>query len=163
MAKISVVGARNSGKTTLIEQLIPLLISKGMLVSTVKHTSHSHQFDTPGKDSHSHRKAGAEQTLVIGSSEIALFGTFDSGLSQELETLMERRSDICLIEGDKFSDCPKILLTRNIDQISWNEISHVVATYGLERTELTVPHFNLDELDKVVQFVTSLLSLTQEG
>ena len=45
MVKIGIVGGKNSGKTTLIEQLIPLIKEAGLSVATIKHTAHSHSFD----------------------------------------------------------------------------------------------------------------------
>ncbi len=142
MAKLSIVGAKNSGKTTLIEQLIPKLAAIGLKVSTIKHTAHDHSFDTTGKDSHRHRVAGASQTLALSSAEMALFGEINPELREELEDLIERRSDICLIEGDKRSDLPKLLLTRNIDQITVDKISNVVATYGPELSISNLPHIS---------------------
>ena len=161
MARLGIVGAKNSGKTTLIEQLIPLLISRGLKVSSVKHTSHDHCFDTPGKDSHRHRKVGADQTLVASSAEIALFGRLDPDLQQDLEIMIEQRSDIILVEGDKYSDSSKLLLTRNIDQLAVNEIDHVIATYGEQETDRSVPHLRINDLDQVAEFVADFLSQTQ--
>lgn len=163
MARLGIVGAKNSGKTTLIEQLIPLLRTKGLIVSTVKHTAHGHSFDRPGKDSHRHREAGSAQTLAVSSTELALFGQFDHRLQAELEELIDRRSDICLVEGDKQGDHPKLLLTRNIDQVSPEQISHIVATYGSEKTELPVPHLSLNNIDEVAEFTVKALSLVNVG
>lgn len=163
MARLGIVGAKNSGKTTLVEQLIPRLIARGLRVTTIKHTAHNHSFDTPGKDSHRHREAGSDQTLTISSAELALFGQFETDLRTELEQLIERRSDICLVEGDKQSNHPKLLLTHNLDQLLPDQISHIVATYGLDRTDLQVPHLALNDIDQVAEFAIKTLSLTTNG
>lgn len=163
MVRLGIVGAQNSGKTTLVEQLIPRLLARGLRVDTIKHTAHKHHFDTPGKDSHRHRKAGASQTLTISSSELALFGKCDPDLQADLEALIERRSDICLIEGDKHSSGPKILLTRNIEQISLDKIDHIVATYGADSSDLQVTHLALDDIDQVADFAVKLLALETPG
>ena len=153
MARLSVVGAKNAGKTTLIERLLPALRGHDLRVNSIKHTAHNHAFDTPGKDSHRHRSAGAEQTLTISSSELALFGKRDTGLLTEIEDLLERRSDLCLVEGDKHSDLPKILLTRALDGIDINKIKNIVATYGSEPTEQALPHFLTDDIDGLAAFI----------
>ena len=63
MRRIHVVGRKNSGKTTLVVELVRHFTAAGLRVGTVKHTSHSHELDTPGKDSYQHRHAGA---AVVG-------------------------------------------------------------------------------------------------
>lgn len=163
MVRLGIVGAQNSGKTTLVEKLIPRLVARGLRVTTIKHTAYKHHFDTPGKDSHRHREAGASQTLTISSSELALFGKCDPDLQADLEALIERRSDICLIEGDKQSSDPKILLTRNIGQISLEQIDHIVATYGAESSDLPVTHLALDDIDQVAEFAVKLLAIDTKG
>ena len=42
---ISIVSKKRSGKTTLIEKLIPELRAKGYRVGTVKHDSHGFDMD----------------------------------------------------------------------------------------------------------------------
>lgn len=163
MVRLGIVGAKNSGKTTLIEQLIPRLRAKGLTVSTIKHTAHQHNFDTSGKDSHRHREAGAGVTMAVSSAELALFGEYDNDLRTELEELIIRRSDICLIEGDKRGDHPKLLLTRNIDQLSTDQINNIVATYGPEPTDRPVPHLPLNDIEQVAAFVLEALSPATTG
>ena len=57
-------GWSGSGKTTLLVKLIAVLSDRGLTVSTVKHAHHSFDIDRPGKDSHRHRMAGAQQVMV---------------------------------------------------------------------------------------------------
>ena len=48
---LAIVGRHNSGKTTLIEQLIAELVARGYDVGSVKHHSHvGFDIDYPGKD-----------------------------------------------------------------------------------------------------------------
>ncbi|HQI24319.1 MAG TPA: molybdopterin-guanine dinucleotide biosynthesis protein B, partial [Smithella sp.] len=55
---ISIVGKSNSGKTTLVEKLIPELIKRGYRVATIKHNKHGFDIDHEGKDSWRHKRAG---------------------------------------------------------------------------------------------------------
>ena len=70
---ISFVGASGVGKTTVIEQLIPLVAVSGLRVGTVKHASHGHEVDRIGSDSWRHRRAGAEVVLLAGASGAVVF------------------------------------------------------------------------------------------
>ena len=48
MEVFGLAGWSGSGKTTLVKKLIPVLVSKGISVSTLKHAHHSFDIDTPG-------------------------------------------------------------------------------------------------------------------
>lgn len=73
MRRIHIVGRKNSGKTTLIVELIRELSSRGLRVGTVKHTHHRHELDTPGKDSFRHRDAGAAAVGILSPGMDAVF------------------------------------------------------------------------------------------
>ncbi len=57
MKILTVVGTKNTGKTTLVTMLVQELVKRGHKVGTIKHTHHD--FDLEGKDTWKHRKAGA--------------------------------------------------------------------------------------------------------
>lgn len=84
-----------------MEALAKSLVELGYRVATVKHTSHDHIFDKPGKDSYRHRRAGAEMTLAISGSELALFADSTKVHRQLLMDVMATQFDICLVEGDR--------------------------------------------------------------
>ena len=64
MVIIQVVGYKNSGKTTLVSELVRTLTSEGYRVGTLKHDAHDFEPDIPGKDTWQHRKAGAQVTAI---------------------------------------------------------------------------------------------------
>ena len=70
---LSFVGRSNSGKTTLIERVIPELTRAGYRVATVKHAGHGFELDTEGKDSWRHKQAGANTVIVISKGSLAMF------------------------------------------------------------------------------------------
>src|SRR5438132_8067766 len=72
MRIIGLAGWSGSGKTTLLTRVIPRLVARGHRVSTVKHAHHGFDLDQPGKDSHSHRVAGATEVLVGSARRWAL-------------------------------------------------------------------------------------------
>jgi molybdopterin-guanine dinucleotide biosynthesis protein B/molybdopterin-guanine dinucleotide biosynthesis protein len=101
-ALVAVVGKSDSGKTTLIERLVPELVALGLRVGTVKHDAHGFDIDHPGKDSWRHGQAGAEAYAVASPDKLA----FVTRLAEELPlTDVVRRFfagfDIVVAEGYK--------------------------------------------------------------
>ena len=71
---VSVVGNKNSGKTTLAVSLIGELARRGRRVMSAKH-GHHFRLDTKGTDSWRHRHEGkAERVLLAGPRDFALIG-----------------------------------------------------------------------------------------
>lgn len=112
-----IFGHHDSGKTTLIERLLPRLHEKGLSVVVAKvHGSHL-EVDTPGKDSHRLFEAGAD-VLVQGKTQgfvrrhaaggdgVAAGG---DGVAADLADLT-RRYDLVLVEGRRAAPCEKIWL-----------------------------------------------------
>lgn len=153
MYSIAIVGAKNSGKTTLVEQLLQTLTEKGLKCMSKKHTSHHHAFDTIGKDSERHRKAGAGLTIAVNPREFAIFSENNDALQNKIEQAINSEFDICLIEGDKFSDIDKILLTRNISKIETENIQHVIASYGDDSSKLSDNHFQINSIDTLSLYI----------
>ena len=110
---VSIVGASNSGKTTLIEKLIAELTIRGCRVATIKHNRHGFEIDHEGKDSWRHKHAGATTTVVASPSRVAVIEDvtrdYDIG---ELVNRYIRDADIVLVEGFKENPFPKIEVYR---------------------------------------------------
>lgn len=73
MKRIHIIGGKNHGKTTLVAELVRELTAQGLRVGAIKHTSHRHELDTPGKDSFRHREAGAAVVGILSRSMNAVF------------------------------------------------------------------------------------------
>ena len=113
---VSFIGHHNSGKTTLITQVITILLERGYRVGAVKHASHLDDMDFPDTDSAALRDAGAEQTLLISDDTCALF--WDTDPDEPIEELIERLFadyDLVLVEGYKHGPFPKIEVYRRLD------------------------------------------------
>jgi molybdopterin-guanine dinucleotide biosynthesis protein B len=110
---IGLTGWSGSGKTTLLTALLPLLIARGLSVSTVKHAHHGFDVDRPGKDSFRHREAGAREVLVASARRWALMHEID-GPEPALPDLLARLApvDLVLVEGFKANPHPKIEVHR---------------------------------------------------
>jgi molybdopterin-guanine dinucleotide biosynthesis protein MobB len=110
---LSIVGTSDSGKTTLIEKLVPELKRRGWRVATVKHDVHGFDVDHEGKDSWRHREAGANVVLISSPTRVALIETVDHDHDLlELVQAYAPRADILISEGYKRDHHPKIEVFR---------------------------------------------------
>lgn len=117
MNVVGFAGYSESGKTTLVERLIPLLRDRGQRVSVLKHAHHSFDIDHPGKDSHRHREAGAYEVLIASSRRLALMREYPEEARPDVHALLAQLSpgvDWVLVEGFKSSDLPKIEVWRAV-------------------------------------------------
>jgi len=106
MKVVSIVGEKNSGKTTLIEELIVRLRDYGS-VGCIKHAQEIALDES--KDTTRLFNAGAE--LVIGSSEhVTLKLSRSKSLREQLKDMAASGMDFVLVEGFKSSDLPKIAI-----------------------------------------------------
>lgn len=114
MRVIGFAGWSGAGKTTLLCRLLPLLVARGLRVSTVKHAHHRFDVDQPGKDSWEHRHAGATEVLVASAARWALMHELRGANEPDLPALLARMSevDLVLVEGFKRDSHPKIEVFR---------------------------------------------------
>ena len=105
-----------TGKTTLLEKLIPQLTERGIRIGMVKHAHHEFDIDKPGKDSYRLRKAGAQQVLIASGKRQALMTEQATPQEPRLDELITRLDldsiDLVLVEGFKHVAFPKIELHR---------------------------------------------------
>ena len=105
-----------TGKTTLLEKLIPRLNEAGLRIGMIKHAHHNFDVDKPGKDSYRLRKAGARQMLIASSKRQALMTENQFEQEPRLDELLPRLNmdaiDLVLVEGFKHVSFAKIELRR---------------------------------------------------
>lgn len=108
---IAVSGIKNSGKTTLLAGIIPLLRQKGLRLAVIKHDGHDFSPDVPGTDSFRLRLAGAETVAVYSARRFFLTSEqADLGLENIIDMIKD--VDLILVEGAKASAYPKIEIVR---------------------------------------------------
>src|SRR6478735_193987 len=114
MRIIGLAGWSGSGKTTLLTKVIPRLVARGLAVSTVKHAHHAFDLDQPGKDSHSHRMAGATEVLVGSANRWALVHELRGAPEPSLRELLAKLApvDLVIVEGYKREPHPKLEVYR---------------------------------------------------
>lgn len=163
MAKrIHIVGRKNSGKTTLVVDLVKELTRRGLRIGTIKHTHHHHEFDAPGKDSYLHRQAGAVVVGLVGPAMAAAFREHsESDRMAAIDQLepMFSDCDLVLVEGQQQANAVKIEVWREATGQSplALELSGIVAVVTDDRPlGVTCPIWSRYELSVIADRVLEL-------
>jgi molybdopterin-guanine dinucleotide biosynthesis protein B len=156
MKILLVVGKKKTGKTTLIEKLIAGLKSKGYKIGSIKYTTQNHEFDTPGKDSFRHAQAGAESTLILSPTKIALFSrTLRRKSIDELLDFAFADYDLVIGEGFKNSSFPKLEVfdSKKHSGMLCSPEDNLIAVVGDYDPSIDVPYFSADRVDCLSKFI----------
>ncbi len=115
MKVVGFAGFSGAGKTTLIERLVPMLKTRGLRVSVIKHAHHGLETDRPGKDTWRHREAGAYEVLAASPERMVLQRTFEQPGERtvhELIPALHPGVDWVLVEGFRDSNLLKVEVWR---------------------------------------------------
>jgi molybdopterin-guanine dinucleotide biosynthesis adapter protein len=151
---VAIVGNSNTGKTTLIEKLIPDLKQRGYTVGTLKHTHHGFHLDKRGKDTWRHQAAGADTVVAVSPRRIAIVKDSPlNSLEAALPYLDDR--DIVLAEGFKGGRCPKIEIFRKAagGQPVCLEDPQLIALVTDMEIETGLPVFGPDDVGSIADFI----------
>lgn len=147
-----------TGKTTLLEALLPKLTATGLRIGLLKHAHHDFDVDKPGKDSYRLRKAGASQMLIASRNRHALM-TETPDAEAEFDYLLTRfdaeKLDMILVEGCKNIAFPKIELHRAEVGKPWlyPHDENIIAIAADETVETDLPQMHINDLDAIADFV----------
>ncbi len=148
-----------TGKTTLLESLLPKLTEAGLRIGMLKHAHHNFDVDKPGKDSYRLRKAGASQMLIASRNRFALM-TETPEAEAEFEYLLTRfdedKLDVVLVEGCKNIAFPKIELHREEVGKPWlypHDENIIAIASDTAELDSELPQMNINDLDAIAQFV----------
>lgn len=148
-----------TGKTTLLEALLPKLTEAGLRIGMLKHAHHNFDVDKPGKDSYRLRKAGASQMLIASRNRFALM-TETPEAEAEFEYLLTRfdedKLDVVLVEGCKNIAFPKIELHREEVGKPWlypNDENIIAIASDSAELDSELPQMNINDLEAIAQFV----------
>jgi molybdopterin-guanine dinucleotide biosynthesis adapter protein len=159
MNVIGIAGWSGAGKTTLLTRVIPRLVARGLRVSTVKHAHHGFDVDQPGKDSHTHRQAGATEVLVSSGNRFALIHELRGKREWTLDALLEKLSDVdlVLVEGFKTQAHPKLEVFRAaIGKPALHpEDENIVAIASDDPLEARVPVVSLGDVEAVADILVA--------
>lgn len=152
---LCIVGRSNSGKTTVIERLIPELTRSGYRVATIKHAGHGFELDTEGKDSWRHKQAGASAVIVLSKGSMAMFADVSDEMKVEevRDRFLDNQVDLIIAEGWKSEGYPKIALVR--EQLGEVTVSSdgLLAVVSVEPIETSVPCLNRDDVKGLAELI----------
>ena len=156
-------GLSGSGKTTLITQLVDWFVQRGLTVSTLKHTHHGFDLDSPGKDSWRMREAGAQEVFLVSNRRLVLMQEFRDTPEPTVEELVARLHpcDLVLVEGYKRDPLPKIEVHRPSleNPPVWPTNTSVVAVAADAPIDTHLPVLDLNDVDAIAHFIAHYLGL----
>jgi len=157
---ISIVATKSeTGKTTLIEALIPILKEKNYNIGVLKHDAHDFEIDKEGKDSYRFVKAGADKMVISSKEKIAMIEKTkeEKDVEEILELFIDM--DLVIIEGYKNNGYPKIEVHRKeIDSKLLYENANVDKTKFLaiatnEKLNLNIEQLDINDVNKIAEFI----------
>lgn len=149
------VGKSGTGKTTLLEKLIPALKKCELRVGTVKHHAHpGFEIDREGKDTWRHAQAGSDHVIIAAPDKMASIRKISQALTlpEILQTMTD--VDLVLVEGYKRSNLPKIEIIRaanGSEPICTKD--EVIAVVSDLPSPFPVPAFGLEQTAELADFL----------
>jgi molybdopterin-guanine dinucleotide biosynthesis protein B len=162
---IQVVGFQNSGKTTLMENLIKQCTLMGWQTASIKHHGHNKALKRENalKDSERHEQAGAFMTAVEGGGSLQLHIKQQTWDLQKLIQLYDQFSpDVILVEGFKKESYPKVVLIRGEEDLPLlddvEQIVCVITWQPLRIESALYPVYHLNESTAYLNYIIKKLS-----
>ena len=158
MRVFGLAGWSGSGKTTLLIRLLPVLIARGLTVSTVKHAHHTFDIDQPGKDSWRHREAGASEVMISSSNRWALMHEHRGAAEPPLSALLHHMSpvDLVIVEGFKGENHAKLEVHRTAigkPLLCKDDPNIVAIASDAPLAGLRIPVLALDDAPAIAAFI----------
>ncbi len=152
-AVVAFVGRSNSGKTTLIEKLLPEITKRGYRVGTLKHTHHHIDLGDERKDSNRHKNAGAAMVVVASPSIVSMVKSWHN---PSFVDLLDQFADmdLVIVEGYKTENLPKIEVHHGINNKEPLNLpaKEIIAVASDQPDPRAVPQFGLDDISALVDF-----------
>jgi len=163
---ISIVGKSDSGKTTLIEKLVPELTRRGYRIATVKHDVHGFEVDREGKDSWRHKKAGAHTVVISSPNKVALIRDVEKDLTlDEIREKLIQEVHLILSEGYKKDVQSKIEIFRKEkhQELLCAKEDNLIAVVSDQPFSVGVPCFDLEDMKGLANFIEKEFLKSRKG
>lgn len=134
MKTLQVTGFKNTGKTSLILQFVTLLKAQGYTVAIIKN---HHEIEPVSNDTDTGKyfEAGADYTVLDMPDRSFMLEQPNRPLSYQLQRFQNEGVDFMLVEGYKFENYPKIVLTYSFTEGETN-IKELGLTNVLNRFDM---------------------------
>jgi molybdopterin-guanine dinucleotide biosynthesis protein B len=151
---LSFVGRSDSGKTTLLGEVIAVLKQHGFKIAVIKHAQ-NFELDKQGKDSWLFRQSGADTVILSSPTGLALLKMSDKDPApQEIARLIDSDIDLILTEGFKKSRTTKIEVHRKAQGIGLLvPPEQLLAVVTDEPLDVNVPQFTRDDIRGLVNLI----------
>ena len=130
MKIVSIVGKKNTGKTSLTVKVIEDLTKRGYNVASIKHSHHTMEMDRENTDTWKHKNAGSNVVVGIGSTTF-----FNVRKEMDLNRLLflikhMDNVDFVVIEGFKRYNYPKIATSPDVvDEYTIKQVDSFTIDY----------------------------------
>lgn len=154
---LAITGYSGSGKTTVIEALLPEFAQLGWRVNVIKHSHHDLELEPPRKDSARFRLAGAAEVMVVSPFRYAivheLYDEPEPTLAEQVARLAP--ADLTLLEGFKSQDIPKIEIWRaaNGKPLLYPNDDSIVAIATDSKAQQAIPMLDLNNAPALARFI----------
>ena len=161
---LGIIGYKNSGKTTLVVDLMADLRARGLAVSSIKHTHHDVAVDDAGDLSRRLREAGAVEVMLASPERWALLHEYQSPRDQDLAEILPNLSptDLLLIEGYKRHGHDKIEVHRPSTgaPLMCRDDRHIIAVVTDQPLDgLTTTQLDRGDVSGIVDFIVTRFNL----
>ncbi len=153
------IGWHDSGKTTLVSQVVRQLRHDGLKVGVIKSSKDSGiVFGQPDTDTAKHRQAGADPVLFVAPDQVVMLSD-NNGLTFQ-ETCRRYLNQVDLILAEGFKDeptIPKIEVFRGQDLNPLRDQVPGVIAIATDQPVSGLPCFQLDDIQAICQFIVNHL------
>lgn len=143
-------GYSNSGKTTFIEKLIPILKKNNLKIGFLKHDAHNFEMDKKGKDTYRIFKTGADMTAISSPYKFAIIKNLNEEmLLKNIIKIYFNDMDIVMVEGYKKEQGIKFELNKEQETIRFYKNKKLVC----EIWKGKIFKIKLKEVKKAANFI----------
>ena len=150
-----VAKSSNSGKTTLITNLIKFFKNDNFRVGVIKDTFHKVEIDREGKDSYKFFETGADSVVINSANELVVRKKLEKKYPVKyIKDKFLDDMDVIILEGHKTGNFTKIELIKDKqEEFLFENDPNVVAVVSNKYLECPVPLFKHNEYEKIYQFI----------
>jgi len=152
----AIVGSSRSGKTQLIQRLVPELKRRGSSVAVIKHCSQGFVLDKKGKDSWKFMESGADGVALMSPDQLAFIQKKKGKVSLAgLARDFFKDMDIVLVEGGRQEKgLRKIeVLSKGVAEKLESPLKELEAVVSDIKVALPRPVFRPDQIGQIADFL----------